>query len=59
MTQDFQQRSWLANMRVTMSMLLRRRHYAVTDQPRAAKTKLEPNAKSLADAGRHSTTLAD
>lgn len=59
MTQDFQQRSWLANVRTAMSSLWRPRHYAVTERSTSSKPKLEPIAKVLADAGRDSTTLAD
>ncbi|MGE0664082.1 MAG: hypothetical protein AB7H66_07235 [Hyphomonadaceae bacterium] len=48
MTQDFQQRSWVAVVRGAFRSLLRPRCYAVLQTP-GAKSKLEPIAKVLAD----------
>lgn len=50
MTQYFQHRSWFARVRMAMSRLFRRKHYALTDQP--VRRKLVPIARTLADAGR-------
>jgi hypothetical protein len=50
MTQCFQHRSWFARVRMAMSRLFRRKHYALTDQP--VRRKLVPIARTLADAGR-------
>lgn len=57
MTQNFQQRSWLARMRAVMSTLFRRKHYALTDQP--VRQKLVPIARTLADAGRDPASPVD
>jgi hypothetical protein len=53
------QRTLLSSVKLAITSLWRRRHYAVTSGERTAKAKLEPISKILADAGREHMSPVD
>lgn len=59
MRENREQRSLLSSVKLAVTSLWRRRHYAVTTGGRAVKAKLEPISKILADAGRDHTSPVD
>lgn len=59
MSENGERRSLLLSAKLAVTSLWRRRHYAVTSGERAARVKLEPISKILADAGRDQTSLVD